>query len=132
MSYVSDVMAFKDMTEGIGYYDFLQELDQDFEQNADAIIEKLQTTLAEILRKGAVTISYTGDNDIKELLGADIEAFARKLSTRPAFAEKTCDEKSFVKNEAFKTASQVQYAALAGNYKEKKDLNIPEHWKSYR
>lgn len=29
MSYVSDVMAFKDMTEGIGYYDFLQELDQD-------------------------------------------------------------------------------------------------------
>lgn len=93
------------------------------------IIEKLQTTLAEILRKGAVTISYTGDNDIKELLGADIEAFARKLSTRPAL-QKTCDEKA-VKNEAFKTASQVQYAALAGNYKEK-DLNIPEHWKSYR
>ena len=118
MSYVSDVMAFKDMTEGIGYYHFLQELDQDFEQNADAIIEKLQTTLAEILRKGAVTISYTGDNDIKELLGADIEAFARKLSTRPAFAEKRVMKKA-VKNEAFKTASQVQYAALAGNYKEK-------------
>lgn len=118
MSYVSDVMAFKDMTEGIGYYDFLQELDQDFEQNADAIIEKLQTTLAEILRKGAVTISYTGDNDIKELLGADIEAFARKLSTRPAFAEKRVMKKA-VKNEAFKTASQVQYAALTGNYKEK-------------
>ena len=118
MSYISDVMAFKDMTEGIGYYDFLQELDQNFEQNADAIIEKLQTTLAEILRKGAVTISYTGDNDIKEILGADIEAFARKLSTRPAFAEKRVMEKA-VKNEAFKTASQVQYAALAGNYKEK-------------
>ncbi len=27
--------------------------------------------------------------------------------------------KRTVKNEAFKTASQVQYAALAGNYKEK-------------
>ena len=93
-------------------------MDQDFEQNADAIIEKLQTTLAEILRKGAVTISYTGDNDIKELLGADIEAFARKLSTRPAFAEKRVMKRT-VKNEAFKTASQVQYAALAGNYKEK-------------
>ena len=39
--------------------------------------------------------------------------------------------KKAVKNEAFKTASQVQYA-LSQEIIKKKDLNIPEHWKSYR
>ena len=86
---------------------------------ADEKFDQLRSFFFEILRKGAVTISYTGDNDIKELLGADIEAFARKLSTRPAFAEKRVMKKA-VKNEAFKTASQVQYAALAEKYQRKR------------
>lgn len=116
MSYLSKVMAFKDMTEGIDYYRFLVELDAAFDTKAEEITEKLTLTLAEILRKGALTISYTGDNDVKEILGNEIEAFGRKLSTRPAHTDVQTVSLS-VKNEGYKTASQVQYVALAGDFK---------------
>ena len=88
MSYLSEVMAFKDLTEGIGYYAFLTSLDKEFDKKADEIIEKLQTALSEILRKGALTISYTGKNDISALLGDEMKTFVSRLSTRPAYEQK--------------------------------------------
>lgn len=118
MSYLSEVMAFKDLTEGIGYYAFLTSLDKEFDKKADEIIEKLQTALSEILRKGALTISYTGKNDISALLGDEIKTFVSRLSTRPAYAQKR-KLSTVIKNEGFKTASQVQYVSLAGDYREK-------------
>jgi hypothetical protein len=115
MSYISKVAAFKDTTEGIDFYNFLVELDSHFEEKSDDIVDNLKTTLAEILRKGALTIGYTGEDDINDELAAQIEAFGRTLSTRPAHTNvKTFDIS--IKNEGFKTASQVQYVAVAGDF----------------
>lgn len=116
MSYLSKEMAWKDLTEGIDYYQFLVELDRNFDARAEEISDSLMLTLAEILRKGALTISFTGDQDVHALLGKEIEEFGRRLSTRPAHTDVKALVPS-IKNEGFKTASQVQYVALAGNFK---------------
>ncbi len=115
MSYISEAMAFKDNTEGIGYYNFLVEIDKNFDSMADGLIEKLKEVLARILRKGAVTISYTGDNDVNELLSNEITSFGKMLSNDAAniVVKKNTP---VIRNEAFKAASQVQYVALAGDY----------------
>ncbi len=115
MSYISETMAFKDKTEGIDYYNFLLDIDKNFETQADNLIDTLKSVLEEILRRGTLVISYTGDNDVNEILTDDITLFGRMLSEEPAHADKK-KNKLAVKNEGFKTASQVQYVALAGDY----------------
>lgn len=117
LSYISQAAEFKEMTEGIEYYGFLCGLDENFEEKSDEIVEKLNMAIAEILRKGALTISYTGDNDVSSEYSDCIEHFVRRMSTRPAVTE-VARTPLCIKNEGFKTATQVQYAAAAGDFTE--------------
>lgn len=48
---------FTDETCGIAYYEFLCDIVDHFDEKYDNIIEKLQYALAEVLRKGALTVS---------------------------------------------------------------------------
>lgn len=115
LSYISPVYMFKEKTEGVDFFSFLCELDRDFDEKSNKIVENLKTALAEILRKGALTISYTGDNDVVKEYADIIEHFIRLTSTRPARKDVERAPLS-IKNEGFKTASQVQYVAVAGDF----------------
>lgn len=116
MSYVSASNYVKEMSKGIDYYEWIEDLDKNFESRKEQLVEKLNLVLEEILHKENLVISYTGDNDVEEAIGMNVTLFSVYLSSRKvAKREEAIDLTA--KNEAFKTASQVQYVATAGNYR---------------
>lgn len=121
LGYISPIGVVKELTEGVDYYKFLADLDDNFEERYETLAQELKETLGEILRRGALTISYTSDKNPKEMLTKSVTALSKKLSTRLAF-DITDKKTPEVLNEGFKTASQVQYVATAGNYLKK---NLP-------
>jgi hypothetical protein len=116
MSYVSKGSYVKEKAKGIDYYEFIDDLDQNFEDRKQNLVVKLKQVLEELLHKENLILSYTGDNDVEEAIGMNVALFSVWLSTRK---QETPDINIELKaeNEAFKTASQVQYVATAGNYK---------------
>lgn len=117
MSYISVNSYVKEKAKGIDYYEFIEALDRNFDEKKDELVEKLKLVLEEILHKENLIISYTGDNDVEEAIGMNVTLFSIYLSTRKV--EKQEEVLTIeMKNEGFKTASQVQYVATAGNYKE--------------
>lgn len=116
MSYISVNSYVKEQAKGINYYEFIEALEQNFDTEKEGLVEKLNTVLEEMLHKENLIISYTGDNDVEEAIGMNVTLFSVYLSTRKV--EKPEKKIELVKkNEGFKTASQVQYVATAGNYK---------------
>ncbi len=118
LSYISPIGVVKELTEGVDYYKFLEGLDKDFEHVYEKLAATLKSVLGEVLRRGGLTISYTSDKNPEEMLTKSVTKLSKLLSTRASF-----DNPEIVKpmplNEGFKTASQVQYVATAGNYRER-------------
>lgn len=117
-SYFSPGIACKDQLKGIGYYNFLTELEKDFDSQFDCIKEALEETLKCILTKANLTIGYTAEaknmDKAKDLLrgfvGGLEDSYGMK-ATRPFTRE--------AKNEGFMTSDKIQYVAKAGNYIDK-------------
>lgn len=118
LSYVSLVGVVKELTEGVDYYKFLEALEKDFDARYEELASDLKSILGEVLRRGGLTISYTGDKNPKDIMGASVTELSKRLSTRARFDNPKVI-KPQVLNEGFQTASQVQYVATAGNYKER-------------
>lgn len=118
LSYVSKLGVVKELVEGVDYYMFLEKLDKDFDSIYEELAADLKSVLGEVLRRGGLTISYTSDKAPEKMLKNSVTELSKRLSTRAKFDNpKVIKPKR--KNEGFKTASQVQYVATAGNYKER-------------
>lgn len=115
VSYISPIGVVKELTEGMDYYNYLSQLDDDFDNQYDTLVENLKTVLSEILRRDSLLVSYTGKCDVDELLGNSLTRLSTKLSTRLTFDD-TKALPVIKKNEGIKSASQVQYVATAGNF----------------
>ena len=117
-SYSSPMAAFQDEMAGIGYYQFIEKLEKNFDRRKDEIVEELRRLMKELLRPENFMISYTGEKESLEevrKLAGEIKA---GLCTEPA--EKSQDKLTCIrKNEGFKTSGQVQYVAQTGNFKKK-------------
>lgn len=118
LSYISPIGVVKELTEGVDYYKFLEGLDKDFENVYDELSATLKSVLGEVLRRGGLTISYTSDKNPEKMLKKSVTKLSNLLSTRASFDNPEVVAPKHL-NEGFKTASQVQYVATAGNYKEK-------------
>lgn len=116
MSYISKNHYVLEKAKGIDYYEFIEALDRDFDNRKEDLVQKLRAVLEEILHKDNLVISYTGDNDVEEAMSMNLTLFSVYLSNRKVSRPDNTIELA-VKNEGFKTASQVQYVATAGNYK---------------
>lgn len=114
VSYISPIGVVKELTEGIEYYKYLSMLDDDFDNQYDNLVSELKTVLGEILRRDALIVNYTSDRKPEEILTKSLTAFSKKLSTRLEFDKEKIEINKL--NEGFKTASQVQYVATAGNF----------------
>ena len=116
MSYISLNNYVKEKAKGIDYYEFIDDLNQNFDERKQELVTRLQEVLEEILHKENLIISYTGKENVEEAIGMNVTLFSIYLSTRK---QNPVEEswKPVIRNEGFKTASQVQYVATAGNYK---------------
>ncbi|MBQ0000761.1 MAG: insulinase family protein [Clostridiales bacterium] len=117
-SYTSSVAAFQDELAGIGYYQFIEALDRDFEEKKEELVAALKSLLSEILNPEKLMVSYTGE----EVSLADVEALTLELKKSIGTGVPAVPAKALTlekKNEGFMTSGQVQYVAQTGNFREK-------------
>ena len=114
-SYYSPMSNFQDRIAGIGFYQLLKDLDENFDEKKAELIKNLQTLMKYIFRKENLTVSYTADETGYAPLEEKITAFKENLYTdevEPGSIVYDFEQK----NEAFQTSGQVQYVALCGNF----------------
>ena len=117
MSYFSTFAKYTDLTAGIDFYRLVSRLEEDYENQKEALARKLQELIELIFRPEHLMVN----------LGSRPEGYEAFVATLPAFLEllwntkvdRHHDKLECVQlNEGFCDASQVQYVSRAGNYKE--------------
>ena len=115
LSYVDPMMKYKDIAEGIEFYDFIKELDSHFDEKKSGLSNQLQRAAQCIFRKENLTVGLTGEFNFKSLLEGEFRAFGKVLFDGPC-VKAVPVMAALKKNEGFKTSSKVQYVASAGRF----------------
>ncbi len=105
-----------EMTSGISYYQFLKDLEENFEERKEALQEKCSALLHQIFRPEHLLVSSTGGEKAFAQVEQYLPALKEKLFTTP-FTPVVNNVVLEPKKEGFKDASQVQYVCRAGNYR---------------
>ena len=125
LSYTSPIAKFKDDTDGIGYYETVKAIEEDFEGHKEELIRSLKAIAAKIYRADNMMVSYTSSEEGLEPMEKAFAAVGGRLNDAAAGAvgDVTIDEVSGPcilhcrkRNEGFKTSSKVQYVARTGNF----------------
>lgn len=115
-SYYSNRGMFNELTGGIEYYWFVTDLVNNFDKNAEHIIENLQKAASQLFTKDNLIVTVTCGKDDLLNFNEELEQFLNLL-----LEDKTEYESwNFVldnKNEGFLTASKVQYVLKGYDYK---------------
>ena len=115
-SYFSETSDFSDRTGGIGFYRVVEELESNFAEKKETLIAKMKETCEYIFCPENLLVSVTGERKALTSLEAPLKVLQSCL--KPAKEVKTEEKPVLVKkNEGFLTSSQVQYVAVAGNFK---------------
>ena len=114
-SYLNASNALKDKQEGIDYYRLIDGLDRDFDNIYDELAGKLEGVLKKILKKANLTVSYASERKAEKALAGALAKFEAGLSNEAAGNPAKMELK--VLNEGFTAASQVQYCAMAADFK---------------
>lgn len=116
LSYYSRRAKYADLIHGIGLYRVLEEIVSDYENQKDALKTVLENLVREIMQPSGLMVSCTsseqGFAQVKEnvtLIRDELFADTEKNDTEVSL--------SGCKNEGFMDASQIQYVALAGNFR---------------
>ena len=113
-SYVRSYLKYQDEVDGIGQYWFIEELEKEFDAKKKDIINNLKELLVYIFRKENLIISYTGnDESYKTYIYKVINNLHNEEISKQPY-----EFKQNIKNEGFKTPSQVQYVARLGNFEQ--------------
>ena len=117
-SYASPMAAFQDEMAGIGYYQFIEKLEKDFDSCKDEIVKNLRKVMEEVIRPENFCVSYTGERESLDVVKAQA-AGIKKVLFHGQKPESVKQAPCIKKNEAFKTSGQVQYVAQNGNFRKK-------------
>ncbi|WP_418419506.1 insulinase family protein [Blautia sp.] len=117
-SYSSPMAAFQDEMAGVGYYQFIEKLEKEFDSRKEELVKKLTALMTEILRPELLCVSYTGERESLDTVMKQVKVLKDTLHTEAAEASSkpmSCEKK----NEGFTTSGQVQYVARTGNFRKK-------------
>ena len=117
-SYSSPMAAFQDAMSGVAYYQFIENLEKEFDSRKEELVHTLKELMVEILRPEYLYVSYTGERETLDEVMGQVKALKMTLHTEPV---KTSSEPMHCvkKNEGFTTSGQVQYVARTGNFRKK-------------
>ena len=126
-SYFSKSAWLNDRYIGIGYYEYLAKLDENFEEEKEALIAGCKALLAKIFRRSSLSLSVTGEESDFEALEAELPAFLERLAAFEKEAAEENDGKALEKlaryvpevsqkQEGFSTPAEIQYVALGGSF----------------
>ena len=115
MSYASPLAKFKDITNGIGFYQTVNDICEHFDEKKEELIQNLQKLCKILFRADNMMISYTASeegltNMDKFIADLKVDLYKENVESTPCVLH--CEKK----NEGFKTSSKVQYVARAGNF----------------
>ena len=117
-SYASPMAAFQDEIAGIGYYQFIEKLEKNFDSCKGEIVKNLRKVMEEVLRPENFSVSYTGERESLDAVKAQAGEI-KKVLFNGQKPETSSQPSCIKKNEAFKTSGQVQYVAQSGNFRKK-------------
>lgn len=115
-SYISSASAISQECSGISFYENIRKWNKNFDKYADEITDKMGRLLKCILRKDRLMYSYISPKGEYMKLENATKTFEKSLYTEDTRREKP-ELQLTRKNEGFKSASQVQYVARVGNYR---------------
>ena len=115
MSYKSPLSKFKDMTNGIEFYDYVRRIEENFEVEKTELVRNLKHLTELLFRRGNLMLSFTAAREGLEGFEQELEAFTKKIYEEQE-PKSTCVMHCSQKNEGFKTSSKVQFVARAGNF----------------
>lgn len=115
-SYLNQNAAFEDASKGVSYYEFIQNLINDYENKKEEIARKLEEVAAKVFTKENVIVSLTANESGRAAFEQEADAFLAVLKDTKKQTNLTMPLKK--KNEGFKTPGQVQYVIRGGNYKD--------------
>ena len=116
LSYTSPAAKFKDDTDGIGFYEKVKEIAEDFDSHKEELIRNLKEISRRIFRADNMMMSYTSS---EEGLAPALDALASvrdRLNSGMEKKDTACAIHCRKRNEGFKTSSKVQYVARCGNF----------------
>lgn len=118
MSYVKESAYYSEQLRGISYYDFLCDLDDNFEERKDELISILEALMKKIFVKSRLMVGITADKEGYDRMESEIDKLFSGLSDTdeivlPKPVWKLPEQ---TKNEGFKTAGKVQYVARVGSF----------------
>ena len=115
LSYTSPIAKFKDDTDGIGFYEVVKEIEENFDEKKEELIRNLKELSQRIFCADNMMISYTsaeeGIEPMREAFGV-----VRNGLNSGGLSGEACILHCTKRNEGFKTSSKVQYVARAGNF----------------
>lgn len=119
MSGFSEAARLNERLGGIAFYQFIEEMEREFDKRADELIEKLTQVMRQVFRPENLIVSCTSEEDGIEAVKKEIPALKKALCTDPVpdvpAEENLC---SHAKREGIMTPSAVQYVARAGYIRE--------------
>ena len=116
LSYASPMSKFKDDTDGIGFYEKVKDIEEDFDGHKEELIQSLKEIAGRIFRTDNLMISYTSSEEGLEPAMKAFMAVKDTLHTEEMPEAEPCILHCRKRNEGFKTSSKVQYVARVGNF----------------
>ena len=116
LSYTSPMSKFKDDTDGIGFYEAVKVIEEDFEGQKETLIRNLKEIARRIFRADNLMLSYTSSEEGLEPMTKAFAAVKDSLYTGGEMTDEACVLHCRKRNEGFKTSSKVQYVARVGNF----------------
>ena len=116
LSYTSPIAKFKDDTDGIGFYEVVKTIEEDFDGHKEKMIRNLKMIAEKIFRADNLMISYTSAEEGIAPAAEAFEKIRNTLHTGEKGPETPCVIHCVKRNEGFKTSSKVQYVARVGNF----------------
>lgn len=117
-AYGSVAGALNEELSGIPFYRLVARLEEHFDEEKDALVERLKELAKMIFRKENLMVDFVGDREAVSRLEAPVEELKRNLYVCDVKKEHYIPSLS-KKNEGFMTSGQVQYVCRAGNFRKK-------------
>ena len=117
MGYFSPVSSFNDRVGGIDFYKVVEHLEEHFQEEKEELVCKLKSLMKKLFCKERMMVSLTSEDMILDQVKEKITELTEKLESGKK-AEKLQNLQLPCEKEGFLTASQVQYVAVAGNFRE--------------
>lgn len=116
LSYQSRYAFYQDATLGIAYYQLIQKLDEQMKTDPKQVVDKMKTLVAKVFVQNRLLVSFTGTKAAYKKAQPLFVQYFERLPEGTKAGDMAVIELS-KKNEGFMDASQIQYVARGGNFK---------------